>query len=99
MKKVISVFVIMLALVGSVGFAQVPVAVPEDELVTAWLDTVKVAGQFANSECQQLASAKQFNDLRRLKQSQIEARLPGYTVDWNQYKVVAKKPVTSEPAK
>jgi hypothetical protein len=68
---------------------------PKDELVQAWLDTVKVAAQFANNECQQLDAVKQFNSLRAAKQKQVEDRLAGYTVDWSTFSVVPKRAVPS----
>jgi hypothetical protein len=83
---------LILSVTGLVGMAQtVPApAAPKDELVQAWIETVQIAAQFANSECQQLDSVKKFNQLRQVTQTKVEGRLPGYTVDWSKFAVVVK---------
>jgi hypothetical protein len=67
-------------------------AVPQDELVTAWLDTAKMAAQLAQLQCSQLESVKQFNRVQAETTTKVEKRLPGYTVNWQTFAVEAKKP-------
>jgi hypothetical protein len=87
------------ALVGTAGWAQEKPADPaKDELAVAWLDTAKVAAQLANSECQSLASVKQFTGIRTQTQQKVEAKFPGYTIDWNNFTIV-KKPATTPAVK
>jgi hypothetical protein len=79
-----------MVLIGSAGNAQnVEIPSPKDELALAWLDTVKVAAQFANTECKNLESVKQFNRLKGTVQAKVEHRLPGFTVDWTRFIIVA----------
>jgi len=101
MLKSIGLFSGVLLLSVTVWGAQAPAPPPSDELTLSWLETVKVAAEFANSDCQRLESVKKFNNLRQVTQMKIESRLPGYTVDWPQFAVVAKKPaaVTAPAAK
>jgi hypothetical protein len=81
------------------GAPPVPQVQPQDELALAWIDTVKVAAEAANSDCQSLESVKKFNNLRQINQLKIETRLPGYTVDWSRFALVAKKPVVAPAVK
>jgi hypothetical protein len=98
--------VFLLCIAGLVGSAQQampttpPLNPPADELVQAWVEHVRTAAEFANTECQALDSVKRFNSLRQMNQVKIEARLPGFTVDWSKFIIVAKKPATPPaPAK
>ena len=73
--------------------AQQPTTSPEptkDELAIAWLETAKLAAQLANTQCQQLDSVKQFVALQATTTKRIEARLHGYTVDWQTFTIILR---------
>jgi hypothetical protein len=97
MRKQMGVAFVVMLLVGfglSQARAQQPptLAVPQDELVAAWLDTAKIAAQLAQLQCSQLDSVKQFNRVQAETTTKVEKRLPGYTVNWQTFAVEAKKP-------
>jgi hypothetical protein len=75
------------------------VAAPKDELVEAWLDTAKIAAQLANAQCAQLDSVKQFQRVQGEVAKKVEARLPGYTVNWQTFSVERVKPAAPPAAK
>jgi hypothetical protein len=99
--KALSVFVASLVLgfvISAAAQAPAPVAAPpQDELVTAWIDTAKLAAQLANSQCQQLEAVKQFQRVQADTLKKVEARMPGYTVNWATF-AVERKTVTPPAA-
>ena len=102
--KVVSAFLLALVVGYTVSLSVKPVeaqttappvpavATPKDELVDAWLDTAKLAAQLANSQCQQLDSVKQFQRVQAETAKKVEARLPGYTVNWQTFAVERTPP-------
>lgn len=84
------------------GVASAPVAQnvpppqpPRDELIEAWLETAKVAAQLAQTQCTQLDSVKQFNRIQLETTRKVEARVPGYTINWQTFSLErVKAPAT-----
>lgn len=70
---------------------QAPTPAIFSDLERAWLDNVALANQLAVVQCQALESAKQFNALRAEVLQKIEARHPGFTVDWQKQELVPKR--------
>lgn len=61
-----------------------------DELEKAWLQNVILAQQLANTQCQALDSVKQFTTVRNDVTAKVEAKRPGFTMDWQTGLLVAK---------
>lgn len=101
-RHLVATVLILLCVIGSLSLAQTPIEVPvvpaalkeasPETLkdVAVWLEVIKVAQQFATTQCQQLESVKQLTRLRAEYQKKIETRLPGYTVNWNTWELVPK---------
>ena len=68
-----------------------PLPVPINDLATAWVEAVQAVDQFTAGECLEKSRAKQRGEFRGRMQRRIEARLPGYTVNWDAYEIVKKK--------
>ena len=73
--------------------AAAPVAPAVDELVTAWLAADRLAQQLASRECAQLDSAKQFQAQRQDIVRRVEARHPGFTLDFAAAKLIPRPKV------
>lgn len=93
------IMVLSLGVVATIGAAQTAAptgvkgaaAAPAlDELEQAWLQNVVLAQQLANTQCQALDSVKQFTTVRNDVTAKVEAKRPGFTMDWTTGKLVAK---------
>lgn len=62
-----------------------------DELEKAWLQNVILAQQLANTQCQGLESTKQFVTVKNDVTAKVEAKRPGFTMDWATGQLTAKK--------
>lgn len=62
-----------------------------DELEQAWVKNVILAQQLANSQCQALDSVKQFTAIRTDVTAKVEAKRPGFTMDWTTGLLAVKK--------
>ncbi len=95
-KTIIGVGVVAMLVTGVLG-AQTPapappaVVVPQDELVTAWIQQAQLAAELANSACLQTVEAKRYTSLRNEVIKKVESRVPGFTVDWTTGKLAPKK--------
>lgn len=65
-----------------------PVVVPD--IVSAWVEGVRNVEFFTADSCLKANRVKQFDDLRRQTGQRVEKYMPGYTVNWATYEVVAK---------
>ena len=67
-----------------------PVVPKFDELDQAWIETVALAAKTATGACDGLAEMKSYQAIIKAKTTQIEARHPGYRMDWTSRALVAK---------
>jgi len=79
------------------GTAQAPTSAPAaaaapalDAASKAKLETVQRAAQLANTSCQALEAVKVYNDIRALVQTDLEAKYPNYTVNWQTFTLMPK---------
>ena len=86
----VRVFVALALSAGSLS-AQAPSAAPPfDELDRERMERVIDAAKLANDTCAGLKAVKDFEKLRDEKTAQIEAKHPGYRLDWTTRALVAK---------
>ena len=69
-----------------------PVIPKLDELDTAWVQNVSLAREMANNACQGLDVVKNYQQLLTAMSSKIEARHPGFTMDWGKGVLAVKPP-------
>lgn len=81
---------VMLLVTVLTAQGQAPDAVPQDELVQAWLAQAQLAGELANAACQATDQAKRYTALRADVVKKVEARVPGFTVNWQTGKLAPK---------
>lgn len=75
---------------ATTGVKGAAVAPALDELEKAWLQNVILAQQLANTAIQALPEVKQFNAVRADVTAKIDAKRPGWTMDWMTGTLVAK---------
>lgn len=91
--RVVLAVLVSLFVIGS-AFAQAPVTAPVvpvvDAATKARLDTVQRAATVATSSCQALDAVKVYNEIRASTQADVEAKYPGFTVNWSTLGLMAK---------
>lgn len=80
------------AQVPPVATQPAPVIPKLDELDTAWVQNVSLAREMANNACQGLDVVKNYQQLLTAMSSKIEARHPGFTMDWGKGVLAVKPP-------
>jgi hypothetical protein len=77
---------------AGVAVAATSGAPAQDELVTAWLQTLAAQARLAQSAIDALPEVRQYRANQAATLKKVETRVPGYTIDFTKFALVPKTP-------
>jgi hypothetical protein len=85
---IVAMLAVVVALIGHRLFAQASPD-PDDQLLLSTLNQLAVA---ATDACQALPAVKQYETQRERIQARLEAKHPGYVIDYTKWILIPKPP-------